>query len=974
MRKLYPLLSICLLGTLLHAQNAYDSCETPLTIFPNWQFCIDDSQFNEYQLSNIGATPTASDAPLYNCPGGGDTQSEVADIWVSFVATGDRIVVNLESEDIDTFQVVLFKGLDCDVLTPVYCARGQQSGVLSFDLELQINFTYFLKISGGSPADQGAFSLRFQGEANCGGCYFLPLYNTTPIPENNTFQPGQTVDFYFLTEQVISPNNTEWLHSLLLEFGSGWDLNSLLPYPPSSCDGAGYWDWYEGWVSCANGEFYGPGFAYESSLGTGCGGTPLDGDPGNNWGDGNSNCGNFPHFFSFSLTVKDDDLPENRDLSIKYQVNTDGVTGSWTNPGCISGKDYYFLATRANGTTPYLSWENPSGTCLCDGSVSVWAAASGPQIYVLQENNGDTLYISQAVSDTLSIDGLCPNTYTLIATDTAANSEQEWIVEIAEIGIPTVIQVSPDTTICYGDTLHLEAAGGEAYLWSTGDTTALLSLNPNSTQGYQVTITDANGCAVIDSVLVTVNPLPLADAGPDQIACPGQTVVLNGQATVTTPFYQIGWDVPPFTNPLIINPLTSQQYTLEVIDDNGCSATDEVTVTINQPVATITAQPPEICLSETSTLEASGGIAYFWSNGQTGSSITVFPNSTTTYSVTVVDFVGCEGVGEITVVVNAPPDIVPVSCNSTLSSVTYEWPNAGPDFSYNVTGPAGILTDSSYTIEGLVPGTTQQIQLDIISPAGCVTSLNPECSTLSCPDVQISIDPVAPLCIYTPDPLIMLNASVSGGSGTGSGYFSGPGITDPSGLFDIAAAGIGIFNVCYTYEEDVCIYQSCIDLIVEAPLPAPAITCTNTSTSVTFSWDDIPGADGYDVLVVSGQNGFQTGNTFTVESLVAGEVVTIEVAAVGPDGCGNSVAELSCSALDCNNIEIMISPQIETCYANGPFGIAAQVSGGLGNGDFSWNSPCVPNPGTGVVDPAPLWCGQSSPDGHLYGRNVCCYC
>jgi subtilisin-like proprotein convertase family protein len=61
-----------------------------------------------------------------------------------------------------------------------------------------------------------------------------------------------------------------------------------------------------------------------------------------------------------------------------------------------------------------------------------------------------------------------------------------------------------------------------------------------------------------------------------------------------------------------------------------------------------------ICAGQTTTLTATGGGTYQWSNGSTGSSISVAPNSATTYTVTVT-VAGCGGSGMDEVVVNTRP-------------------------------------------------------------------------------------------------------------------------------------------------------------------------------------------------------------------------------------------------------------------------------------------------------------------------------
>ena len=72
-----------------------------------------------------------------------------------------------------------------------------------------------------------------------------------------------------------------------------------------------------------------------------------------------------------------------------------------------------------------------------------------------------------------------------------------------------------------------------------------------------------------------------------------------------------------------------------------------------------------ICIGETAELIASGGDTYLWSTGETGTSIEVTPDVTTTYSVTVTDANNCTDTDEVEVTVNALPTLV---CESNVNN------------------------------------------------------------------------------------------------------------------------------------------------------------------------------------------------------------------------------------------------------------------------------------------------------------------
>ena len=61
------------------------------------------------------------------------------------------------------------------------------------------------------------------------------------------------------------------------------------------------------------------------------------------------------------------------------------------------------------------------------------------------------------------------------------------------------------TTIDYGQSTTLTASGASSYLWSTGATTAAITVSPTTTTTYTVTGTDAYGCTGTVSITVIVN-------------------------------------------------------------------------------------------------------------------------------------------------------------------------------------------------------------------------------------------------------------------------------------------------------------------------------------------------------------------------------------------------------------------------------------------------------------------------------------
>ena len=71
-----------------------------------------------------------------------------------------------------------------------------------------------------------------------------------------------------------------------------------------------------------------------------------------------------------------------------------------------------------------------------------------------------------------------------------------------------VADADSNRTINYGDSTSITATGGTSYYWSTGATTATISVKPSATTNYTVTITDNYSCSASDYVTVTVQTVP----------------------------------------------------------------------------------------------------------------------------------------------------------------------------------------------------------------------------------------------------------------------------------------------------------------------------------------------------------------------------------------------------------------------------------------------------------------------------------
>lgn len=158
-----------------------------------------------------------------------------------------------------------------------------------------------------------------------------------------------------------------------------------------------------------------------------------------------------------------------------------------------------------------------------------------------------------------------------------------------------------------------------------------------------VTITDSYGCTEVIDDTVTITTGPTANAGPDVSICSGYQTQLGaapiaGQTYAWTPGTGLSSttsSAPNFQHSVVTLPDTI--LFSQTANDGSCTSVDYATVVVYPiPTASISGNT-NICDGDSTTLTVTAGSGYLWSTGDTSQSIRVSPNTTTTYSCTVID-------------------------------------------------------------------------------------------------------------------------------------------------------------------------------------------------------------------------------------------------------------------------------------------------------------------------------------------------
>lgn len=363
-------------------------------------------------------------------------------------------------------------------------------------------------------------------------------------------------------------------------------------------------------------------------------------------------------------------------------------------------------------------------------------------------------------------------TYTLTVTGGNGCTQTSDVTVTVDDTTPTANAGNDATTDCIiQPTVTLTATGGVSYLWSPSNglddpTIATPIANPNSTTTYTVTVTGANGCTETDDVTITVDKdLPPINAGNDTVIdCNVTSITLNSTGNgIYSWAPSTGLSDPNIANP-IATPTSTTMYTLSVTGANGCVATDDITITVDNQTPTVSAGNDVTidCNTPTTTLNAQGGNEYAWSPnlGLSDSSIanpTANPLVTTTYTVAVTAPNGCKANDQVTVTVdkdpplaNAGPDFgtTCASLNAQLSAsggVAYSWSPTTALSNPNIANPlAAPPTTTTYTVtvtgaNGCVATDNTTVTLNDITPtsnAGIDQELCGTYTTSMAPDVS----------------------------------------------------------------------------------------------------------------------------------------------------------------------------------------------------------------------------------------------
>ncbi len=382
---------------------------------------------------------------------------------------------------------------------------------------------------------------------------------------------------------------------------------------------------------------------------------------------------------------------------------------STLNVSCNSGTDGGAYVITSGGTAPYTYlWDNAQTT---DTLKNV---SAGTYSLIVTDGNGCTDTLTTTVTEplpltttTTTVDLLCasntdgqavviatggtaPYTYlwsTTATADTIRNlSAGKYFVTVTDDNNCTAVDSATITApnavslaITATDALCKDSANGSVsavasngtapytFIWSNSATGGNIS---NLTAGtYTVTVSDANGCTLVDSGIVAEPTAVTATFTVTDASCSGLN---DGSITLTpgggTPGYTFSWSNSATTQNL--TGISSGKYFVTITDLNGCTKLDSATVNDGVSIS--------IAVDSLANIDCNGGTngfikvsatsgttpyTYLWST--TAITDTIGGLSAGSYTVTITDANGC--FKDTTIVITEPSQLIPSTATTNVS-------------------------------------------------------------------------------------------------------------------------------------------------------------------------------------------------------------------------------------------------------------------------------------------------------------------
>ena len=565
-------------------------------------------------------------------------------------------------------------------------------------------------------------------------------------------------------------------------------------------------------------------------------------------------------------TTANSDLVITQDLSAGYQITTTTMVTITVRDQ--SGNETSTTVVLSIPNTPTIMVNSRDVVCQGEMAEATVAVTGGTAPYAYNWSDGTTGATAN----------LMVGSYVVTVTDSNGCSA-EYSLSVLESEMP-VLLLNADATVltCSTQMSNITAtvSGGTApyvYTWSNGLTTD--SIMVSNAGLYSVTLTDANGCEAMQSIVIT-----------EDVNAPMLSIVNNSNTTtlgcVNTEINLVAtggaayiWSNGVSTAENVIT--TVGTYSVTATGTNGCTAYETISIT-EVPGLTIAVNSNDIvCNGGTTeaTVFVNGGTepyVYNWNNGMTTSTANLGAGY---YIVTVTDSNGCTAEYSFAV---TEPEVFVASITSTsiqcygesTGSATVTVTGGTAPYTYNW----GTISTQESTVTGLAAGT---YSVEITDANGCNVTQS------------VTIDQPAMLDVYvTPSTTTICSGSSANIAATAMGgnpsymYLWNDGST--TSVIEVTPFSTTTYSLTVT-DANGCTAMQNVTVEVSAPLDVMVnssdLACHGGTTEATvvvnggaepyiYSWSNgTMGATatigaGYYIVTVTDSNGCSAEYSFTV--------------------------------------------------------------------------------------------------------------
>jgi len=324
-----------------------------------------------------------------------------------------------------------------------------------------------------------------------------------------------------------------------------------------------------------------------------------------------------------------------------------------------------------------------------NGSLQILAEGGFPGYQYLWSNG----------SNSNKLNDLTAGTYTVTVTDFIGQTSTSTItIEAPEELNVQFFSANESAPNANNGSINTSPSGGTSpytYLWSNGDTTALLNdLSPGE---YCLSLSDANGCQFVDctTIISFCNSIN-SEIVSSNLSCfesnDGTANVASSTATAPVTYL---WSTGSTSSE--INGLTAGNYSVTITGAEGCSSVESIIISQADALVSMLSEQEDVACfggsTGAATVEVFGGTPpydFLWTDALQQTTSTAIDLSAGVYTVLIKDGAACE---DSLIVLIQEPDSLSISIDSLVHA------NDGDASGAIAISIAGGIVDPSYDIQ-----------------------------------------------------------------------------------------------------------------------------------------------------------------------------------------------------------------------------------------------------------------------------------